>query len=528
MSFIASMRSRIGAAIAGALPVRVVQRRVGRGPVSATGYEAAANSRLDQDFTPPLLGPNGVNDQTLGLTRRRMRFAFATMSYLRGAKVTFRNNVVDKLGIYPQPNTGDSELDRRLTDLYWEAEEAVDIERKLSMADVQGLIASELMEVGEFFVNRPIVDRFRGVDRGPALQVIDTDRIDISDSTVLDDRTSVRQGVIRDSIGRTVGYRLFSTHPSDGSTMMIQPWHRQVIPATQADLSYWLERPELVRGIPPAASVLFDARMLGGYRESEQTRARVQASVAFWIKGSQGQPFLQAANDGTTVDWQGNEVDSLESGMMLHLPKDGEIGATSAAIPGPSYAMVVEDLLRSIAAGLDISYESLTRDFSKTSYSSARSAGAAERKQYRAVQSFIWRRVLAPFWAELIDWWVLSGKLPLTSEQMKRYIANPRWLRACSVISPGWELIDAQKEALATETGLRTNTTTLADQCGQRGSHWQDVLDQRIREEKYWREKRAAAGLPEAPLLLQGGSPPATPSDQAASPSPTTDGAATP
>lgn len=486
---------------------RTVYVRKGRNVSELSAGGADVASRLDMGFSPGVIGPNGLADRHLLSFRNKARWLAFQSPYIRGARERYASKVVGKMGINPRPNTGNRDLDRAIEDYWYEFAAAVDVDRKLSLVDVQLRNVREIFTVGEVCAHRVIAPAWRGYAKGPAIQEIDTDRIEIHDVGVLSyvarEGTTTRQGVIRDSMGRTLGYRVLSEHPADGSVTGRNGLRLAnsyiTLSAERADLVFATDRPEQLRGIPPMATVVIDHRHLMAYRETEVTRARIQASVAFWMKGVGNAPMTASGEDGQLVDWVGNPIDSLEAGMTMRIPRDSEIGCTSAAVPGPAYSMVVEDLLRSCAAGLNVSYETLAADYSKSNFSSSRASNIEERRGVEDMQEFLWRRIYQRVYQDLIRWGVAQGRITVPAD------VSPAALMRHNIIAAGSAYVNPSQEATASAVQLSSRTTTLADECGAKGRHWEDVISQTIAEEVAWNKARKEAGLEPAPLHTGGG-----------------------
>jgi capsid protein len=69
---------------------------------------------------------------------------------------------------------------------------------------------------------------------------------------------------------------------------------------------------------------------------------------------------------------------------------------------------------------------------------------------------------------------------------------KPAWLRA-RWIAPGWSWVDPLKEVKASREAIAGNISSLADEVAGQGKDWEEILEQRQREE----QKRKELGLPE-------------------------------
>jgi capsid protein len=86
----------------------------------------------------------------------------------------------------------------------------------------------------------------------------------------------------------------------------------------------------------------------------------------------------------------------------------------------------------------------------------------------------------------------LLGELPIQNFYENRLdLTRARW------IAPGWGWVDPTKEVEASRSSVDGNLSTLADECAALGKDWEEVMEQKAREEK----KRKELGLEEKPLV---------------------------
>jgi lambda family phage portal protein len=134
-------------------------------------------------------------------------------------------------------------------------------------------------------------------------------------------------------------------------------------------------------------------------------------------------------------------------------------------------------MLRGIASGLGVAYHSLTGDVGAANYSSARVALLEERDNWRKLQGWYTRAFHDRMFADWLDMAVLSGNLNIPVADPGR-ICAPRWYPR------GWEWIDPQKDADASKAAIAGGFTTLQRVCAEAGDDWEEVLEQRAKEQK--------------------------------------------
>jgi lambda family phage portal protein len=134
-----------------------------------------------------------------------------------------------------------------------------------------------------------------------------------------------------------------------------------------------------------------------------------------------------------------------------------------------------------MAAGTGVSYESLSRDYSQSNYSSSRLALLDDRDLWRTFQLW-WMR---SFREELHEEWlqaaVLAGVVNIPLEQ---YATNPEKFEAATFKARGWSWIDPTAEVAAYKEAVKAGFITVSEVIAQTGNglDLEDVLDERERE----------------------------------------------
>lgn len=492
-------------------PERVLAwRRAGRGggggAMASGGYDSGEITRFDPDFVPGLSGPNAMAERNLDRVRQRVTALVNNNPIIAGVRRLIINNVCGT-GIWPQPDTGDTELDKQISDLWWSVADNVDPDREMTISQSQRQWFGEIFRVGEGMVNLPTVDAWRGVARGPAIEIIDTDRMPLSFTSIGSDVKRIRQGVEYDDIGRRLAYHVLTEHPADnawwigGVAGMIGSKNVRRLDAIDARLGFFRDdsRPGAIRGVPWAQSIVGDSRMEEGFREAALLQARIAASLGFIITETGAVSPLKPNATSPLTGPDGLPLNEISPGMLGVLAK-GKISTVGGNLPGPMLGAAIEIMLRRCSAGLNVSYATLARDYSKVNFSSIRASTLEDRKGYRGGQELTWHEHTRPFYRRLIDWGISTGKIKLTAENYAKMRIAPEWIYSATVIYPGWQWVNPQQEASANDLALRGGVTTLSAVCADMGFHWQDVLRQRVREEVAWNKERKDANLEPAPL----------------------------
>ena len=125
--------------------------------------------------------------------------------------------------------------------------------------------------------------------------------------------------------------------------------------------------------------------------------------------------------------------------------------------PSTAFANFEAAILRGIASGLNVSYQSLSSDLSSTNYSSGRLAELGDRDAYKMIQRFL----IDHFCEPIIRMWLREAIardvifLPMT--------VYPEFADALKFIPRSWSWVDPSKEANANLTALQAGLITIGD-----------------------------------------------------------------
>lgn len=426
---------------------------------------------------------------------------------ISGARETVVANTCGK-EIYPIPATPWPELNKQLTDLMWAAAEGVDVSRKLRLVDSQALFNSETWTVGEVLSHISIAPAFRGFKRGPVIELFPCEQLGMSVSAPpvkfdnLPTDSTVRQGVECDSYKRVTGYWIYKGLPNDNDLMApmmgLSSQSLRRLDANDGVLAFKAQRIGQIRGIPPMVSVILTARDQAQYSEANLALAKLMASIGIYFTGIKATP-TQLAKGGMQgpTDPDGRPITEVFPGMIGYLPEGVEPKILSANVPGESFTRLIEMLERQMGAGAGLSYGTITKDRSKTTFSASRAEQLDDRKIYEPRQMFTWHYHTRPWYRRIVQWGILTDQVKLTPEQRVAWETDPEKILAAHVMRPGWDWVNPQQEAQATETAIRTGVIDRQMACAARGEHWQDVVDRQLEVEAYEMKRRRDLGLPE-------------------------------
>jgi lambda family phage portal protein len=329
---------------------------------------------------------------------------------------------------------------------------------------MERLLCRSLAESGEVFV-RMIRQPFGGSRVPFALQVLEADYLIDDDIPQAAAGNTVRMGIEVDSYLRPQAYHFYANHPGDTYAGNPRTNGRRVrVPADEVIHLFLPERPGQTRGVTWFASALMRLHMLQGYEEAEVVRARASSALMGFIQSPEGELI------GDEV-YEGDRVSEFSPGVFKYLAPGESVTVPDLNAPDGQLEPFTRSMLRAVAAGVGVSFESISKNFSESNYSSSRLSLLEERDTYKVLQRFFienFHQIVYENWLEMA---VLSGVLNLPA-----YETNPDRYRASRWIPRSWEWVDPQKEVNAYKDAVRCGFKTLGQVISEQGGDLDDVL----------------------------------------------------
>lgn len=446
-------------------------------------YAGAIINRLTNDWIANGTSADAEIKTSLRKLRDRSRQMVRDNPYARQAKRTTQINVVGQ-GIKMQAqvralrgNKRDDRLNAAIEGLWmqWCRKEFCDVAGRNSFYMFEWLAAGALPESGEvvFRIHRR---SFGGSKVPMALEIIESDLLDDEyNGAVSAKGNEWRMGVEIDPYGRPVQYAFLTRHPGDywfqGTPDRASVKH-VFLPAKDVIHLFIPERPNQHRGVPWFAPVISDAHQLAGYEEAAVVRARSGASLMGFITSPEGELEADDVEDG-------QRISEFEPGVFKYLDPGQQVTIPNLSSPDQQYEMFVRAKTRRIASGFGCSYETLSRDFSETNYSSSRLSLLEDRDHWKVVQTYLIENFHTRVFREWLDVAVLSGELALPDYELRpdRY-DSPRWM------ARGWSWVDPLKEVKAYREMEAAGYKTKAQIVAELGGDLDENLQQLAREKK--------------------------------------------
>jgi lambda family phage portal protein len=167
----------------------------------------------------------------------------------------------------------------------------------------------------------------------------------------------------------------------------------------------------------------------------------------------------------------GERVSNFEPGVFKYLNPGESVTVPSLDSPDGQFEPFLRAMLRAMAAGIGCSYETISRDFSQTNYSSSRLSLIEDRDHWRILQSWMIENFHRRVFHEWIELAVLSNALSLPG-----YELAPDRFKAARWMPRGWAWVDPAKEVAAYKEAVRCGFKTLGEVVAEQGGDLDELL----------------------------------------------------
>lgn len=483
------MLERLRAALAARIAPRVERaapsRRVPvRGPARA--YAAAGGGRLTAGWVGSDSSADAELAAALRTMRGRSRALIRDASYAKQARRLVVNNVIGTgIGMQAQVRSTRNQLFARVNDEIesawreWCRAGSCHTGGTLQFAALERQLMAQVFDAGEVFVRLHL--RPFGDSQVPlALEVIEAERI--ADEFVIAGSGGgpARLGVECDDFGRPMAYWIRQRHPGDVGVYGSDRDALIRVPADQMIHLYVADRWPQRRGEPWLHTAARRLNDMDGYSEAEIVAARGAASYMGIIETPEpeGLPADENDQDGSATQYEAE----LEPGIIKRLAPGEKFASFDPSRPNAQMDPFMRMMLREVAAGAGVSYESLSRDYSQSNYSSSRLALLDDRDVWRVLQQWFVTAFREPLHRIWLQQAVLARAVPAVPAD--EYLLNPRKFDAVAFKPRGWSWVDPTKEVEAFKEAVRAGFTTVTDVVAQTagGKDLEDVIAERRRE----------------------------------------------
>lgn len=441
-------------------------------------YAGAQYGRLNGDWVA--LNTSADSELVVGarIIRARARSLVRDNEYAKNAVRIIQNNIIGTgIGMQAQVKLASGKLNTKINALIedafdeWSCKDNCHVAGQLSLQDIERAIAGMLATDGEVLV-RYINQPFGDSNTPLALEIIEADRLlDNYSTATAPNGNQIRMGVEMDQWIRPVAYWLYPHHPGDLQFTSFEPSRYIRVPADEIEHLYIIDRWPQSRGISWFHTSITGLKDIGGYEEAEIVKARATASVVGFI--TTPEPLAAEANIN------GQNVRNFEPGTIEQLLPGETFTGFNPSSPNPAMDPFLRYMLRRTAAGVGLSYESLSRDYSQSNYSSSRLALLDDRDLWRVLQGFFIRNFRQRVHKKWLYASVLGGDLAIPD-----FYTNPKKYLKVRFKPRGWSWIDPSKEVAAYKMAVRSGFMTVGDVIAKTadGADLEDIFNARHEE----------------------------------------------
>lgn len=415
-------------------------------------YEGASKSKRLSKWFAPNRGANAALLSDNRTLRDRARDLRRNNAYAAKAVMLYSSNVVGT-GIRTQfIKEGKLSSDLPIESLWkeWAHSTECDYDGRYDIFGLQKILAEAEFESGEVLVRF----RYDANAKFPLkLQILESDFIDTNMNVIAKDGNSIVQGIEFDKQGRRVAYYLFETHPGENYST----GKSNRIPASEILHIFDTLRPGQVRGVTRLAPVIVRMKDLDDFEDAQLMRQKIAACFTAFVRDINTETL--DADLAVDVD----VAERMEPAMIEHLPPGKTVEFANP--PGvQNYKEYTSTVLHGIAAGLGVTYEALTGDFSDVNFSSGRMGWI---EFFRNIQKWQRQIMIGQFLNPVVKEFLKLSKILGNESDVKAYH-----------IAPKREMIDPAKEVAATIHSIKGGLSTLSEEIAALGKDPYEHLEQ--------------------------------------------------
>lgn len=450
-------------------------------------FAGGRTSRLLLDWVVGILSPDREVQYNLRALRARARDLVRNNPYATGFVEELADNVIGPEGIQIQAKITNArgELQEKtnfaIEDAWeeWDFPEHASADGQDAWVDLQRLVVKTIAMDGECFLRE-----LKGYenDFGYALQILDADLLDETfDRPPGEDGVEIRMGIECNRYGKPLAYHFWRRHPSERG---FSRGDRTRIAAEEIIHLFVRYRANQKRGISWFAPVLTTVKHMDGLTEAELVASRMSAAKMGFIINKTPEAISAYAAKLQRFMASGKEPPKQEMeaapGVIDELSPGQEFQGFDPTHPNTAFEGFLKAILRGIARGLGTTYARLTGDLSDTNYSSMRAGELPVRDRYRAIQTWLAKKLHRRVYRSWVGMALLN---PLLLRDLPSRVGSDYYAVAWK--PRGWKSVDPLKEVQALEAEVMLGVKSRQEAAAERGSDFEDTIDELAHEQSY-------------------------------------------
>lgn len=419
-------------------------------PLQKRRYDAASKSTRtanwltpNSDATSAIQNPEVIRNRSRDLIRNNPWAA-------KGISVIV-NNVIG-YGIRAQLKAGNKRNTQRAQDLWkaWAETEQCDASGMSDFYGLQQIVMRSIAESGECLIRMRPRLAADGLAVPFQLQILEPDFFYEFNDGPTSSGGYVQRGIEYDAIGRRTAYFLYKNHPGNVNRFFASfntGFSR--VPAYEILHLFRTDRPGQERGVPWLSPVMIRLRELDIFEDAYLNRQKLANLFAGFIN----------TDDPNDAEEEFSDVTELTPGSMYVL-KHGRSVQFNTPPQADDYGPYTLANLKAVAAGLGITYESITGDLSQVNFSSARMGW---QEMGRNIDAWRWQLIIPGLCKGVARWFADTVIIPdLTTE----------WT------PPARTMVDPIREIPAIKDAIRAGLMTQSEAIREQGYDPEQLLNE--------------------------------------------------
>jgi lambda family phage portal protein len=447
-------------------------------------YAAAAQGRLQSSWR---VSTGSINRDIKAGTRPvrdRARDLWRNNDYVRAYRTRNRVNIVGAEGFKHQnkallPNGEEDIAANKIIEDAWKEyckAEFCTMSKQLTARQVQWLQVDQLKRDGEILARMRKVNDLSKNKFGFALELLETDLLDETyNVTELSNGNTVIMGIELNEWRQPVAYYFkdnqvkneLSTNYYGAGTR-----ERNRVPAEEILFAFDPEHANQFRGISHLAQSMLTFHNLERYDNSALTAAEVGASkVGFFEVDKE----LMDEYGGDDEDENGNTISNMSPGEFEQLPPGMKFNGWDPTYPHEQYPSFVKQILRRLAAGLALAYNSWIGDLEGVNFSSMRHGNQDEKESWMIQQALYIDAILIPWRSAWLKRALFVGAVKLNYADYER-------LNQPVFMGRRWNYFDPAKDVDASINAIDNFLSTHTDELAKTGKDFADIITTQKKE----------------------------------------------
>lgn len=454
-------------------------------------FDAAQVSSLFSEWTTFSKPINAQLESELRSLRARSRQLRKNDPYIRRFHKLCKSNIVGPNGFVLRSQAAKSNgkpwgIARDAVEKAWKKASRKGVicaQGRYTRVDLENMIVDQVFGDGEVIIIQNI-GKSEG-EFGTSFQFIDTELLDVNINSKLAPY-KVKMGVETNNRGAVIAYHFHSTDSMHSDFYSYGGRGYIRIPKQRVIHEFFTEYVGQLRGYPEAVAAMTRLRMLDGYEEAELVAARVgSASMGFIERGENGGGFdsgdeIIDDDDDTTVEEVEEKEIEIEPGIH-YIDNGAKFHQFSSNHPTTAYKDYVKTVLRGIASGLGVDYNTLANDLEGVNFSSLRGGVLESRELWRCAQTWFVEHIFREIYERWLEAALLSNAIRLPRGDALR-AADIDLLKEAEFQGRRWAWVDPLKDLQAAKLAVDEGFMSRSAVIRERGDDPEEVWQERQKE----------------------------------------------